>query len=662
MKKTFVMSLVLISSLLFSCVTNQPTSEIPERREFPTHPEVNACQDFFQHACGKAIDGFKLREDRNRHIFAFNDSAERLLVAKEEYLKDLLSKDEFNEKTKQLHAYYSSCLNESARADEEKAILKEAVKKISSLKTKEEFIQFLVEQSLKGQDSHLSFGNIPNLDNSDIYDFIFMPARMTSLPEKSYYANPKLMEEFKGLATDFFKLAGMDKPEQRAKWVANFETDYINNYPTPAQMRPLWAKRSYSSKKDILKHKNLEAGKVLAKVPNHIKIRHPLPKVFTYLDKAISKYDLDQLKSAYLFQTLEGHLDEAYPDYFKRSFDFQSKYLGGSPKRPSLEERCTMDTMEHFAKEIDSQLFDQFFPNFPEEKFVALLEKVRASIIEGLIQNKWLTQSAKKNAIKKMKSATFQVVKPKTNKEWDFNPVADYSPKHYIQNKKTLAANLSAREFKRLGKPVDKDVWWMAPLTVNAYYSPSSNKFVMPAGILQYPFYDPKLPDWVNLGAVGAVVGHELGHGVDDQGSKYDEQGKVRQWMTQKDLLNFKKRGEGLVAQFKAAGHDGELTLGENIGDLVGVTFALNAAQKTMPVDPVARDRATKDFFLQYARAWCGVIRPKRAEMQLKTDPHALVWARVNEQMKHQAEFARVFQCKEGDKLFLAPEKRIKIW
>ncbi|MEM7645474.1 MAG: M13 family metallopeptidase [Pseudomonadota bacterium] len=202
----------------------------------------------------------------------------------------------------------------------------------------------------------------------------------------------------------------------------------------------------------------------------------------------------------------------------------------------------------------------------------------------------------------------------------------------------------------------------MGPLTVNAYYSPTSNKFVMPAGILQYPFYDANLPDWVNLGAVGAVVGHELGHGVDDQGSKYDERGKVRQWMTSNDIKTFKKRGEKLIAQFDAAGHNGKLTLGENIGDLVGVTFALSAAQKVMPVDPVARERATKDFFLQYARAWCGVIRPKRVEMQLKTDPHSLVWARVNEQMKHQPEFHKVYKCKAGDKLYLPKEEQVTIW
>lgn len=664
MKKVYLSILVFVSTLVFSCatMTNKPTSEIPERREFPVDSKVNACNDFFQHACGGAISNFKLREDRSRHIFSFNDSYERVLLTKKAYLKDLLKQKTFNEKSQQLHDYYASCMDQDARKKEETVVLKAAVAELDKIKTKKAFAQYLVSQSLKGEDSHVGYGNIANLDNSDIYDFIIMPSRLTSMPDRSYYQNKELMTEFKNIASEFFKIAGQKNPAERAEWVAKFETEYINNYPTPAERRPLWTKRKYSSKRELNRLSNLQLSGILKKVPKKIKIRNPMSEVFVFLNKAMGKYTLDQLKAVYLFQSASGSLDEAYPAYFQKGFDFRHKFLGGAPKRTELAERCTQDVMGRFVKEIDSELFTKFFPNFPEKKFVSLLEKVRGSILEGLKANKWLTKKAKANAIKKIKAATFQVVKPKNEKEWDFNPKATYSPTAYLNNKKILAAKLTTREFERLGKPVDKNVWHMGPLTVNAYYSPTSNKFVMPAGILQYPFYDPSLPDWVNLGAVGAVVGHELGHGVDDQGSKYDEKGKVRQWMTPKDIKMFKKRGEKLIAQFEKAGHDGKLTLGENIGDLVGVTFGLSAAQKVMPVDPIARERATKDFFLQYARAWCGVIRPKRAEMQLKTDPHSLVWARVNEQMKHQAEFAKVYKCKAGDKLFIPESERVSIW
>jgi putative endopeptidase len=210
----------------------------------------------------------------------------------------------------------------------------------------------------------------------------------------------------------------------------------------------------------------------------------------------------------------------------------------------------------------------------------------------------------------------------------------------------------------RLLKPRNRAQWGMGPLTVNAYYSAADNKFVMPIGILQPPFFDPKESDEVNLGSIGAVIGHELGHGIDDKGSRFDADGRLNSWMSPTDLAEFNRRGEKLVEQFGRIGYNGKLTLGENIGDLVGLSFAYQSAfgdgKGTIP--------AKKAFFLQYARAWCTVIRPKFRETLLKTDPHSMGDARVNEQMKHQGGFAEAYSCKASDRLFLNPQDRVKIW
>jgi len=180
----------------------------------------------------------------------------------------------------------------------------------------------------------------------------------------------------------------------------------------------------------------------------------------------------------------------------------------------------------------------------------------------------------------------------------------------------------------------------------------------MPIGILQYPFYDPNLPEVPNLGAVGVVIGHELGHGIDDKGARYDDTGRLKQWMTEKDLAEFQRRGEHLILQFEGAGHNGRLTLGENIGDLVGVSFAYHAA---FP-DGKGTKEQKQAFFNQYARLWCGVIRPKMKERLLKTDPHALFNARVNEQVKHQPGFQEAYGCKSGDPMVLPEKERVSIW
>jgi len=657
-------SLALVAVLTFSCATGgKKTSKIPERRAFPVSTKVNPCTDFFKYSCDGAIDSFQLRDDRSRHIFAFNDSAERVLLKKKAYLKVLQGMKPSDDRGRQLKAYYGSCVNVPARKKEELAYLAKIAGEVTPLKTKNALMAYSMKKGIAGENAHVGFGNIANLNNSDMYDFLVLPSRLASMPDRSYYKNKALIAEYKTLLAGFFKLMKMDKPDQRAQWVIDFETKYINMYPTPAERRQIWTMNKYATKAQLKSMApNLQMDMLLAKVPKNVKIRNPMDTTFVAANAMIGKTPLEALKSVWLYQNLADVIDESYPEYFKKQFAFSHRHLGGPPVRTELTERCTQDVMSKFTKEIDAELFPQLFPNFPEKRFVALLEKVRGSIIKGLKNNKWLSASGKKNAILKVEKAKFQVVKPKTEKEWDFNPVATYSSSQYLANNLKLAKLLTDREFKRLPKPIDKTLWGMGPLTVNAYYSPTENKFVMPAGILQYPFYDPSLPDWVNLGAVGAVVGHELGHGVDDQGSKYDDKGKVKQWMTKADIATFGKRSEALIKQFDNAGHNGRLTLGENIGDLVGVTFALDAAKSVMPKDPAKRKLATQNFFRQYARAWCGVMRPKEKERLLKVDPHSLVWARVNEQMKHQPDFASAYNCKAGDKLVLPKEDVVRVW
>jgi putative endopeptidase len=298
------------------------------------------------------------------------------------------------------------------------------------------------------------------------------------------------------------------------------------------------------------------------------------------------------------------------------------------------------------------------FPDFPEEKFIELAEKVRGSIIQGVKDNEWLSKEGKEGAIKKLQSARLQLVKPRNDEEWYFNPVVTYTSDQPIENSRRLNLALTERMYRELGTKRNKDRWWMGPLTVNAYYSPSDNKFVMPIGILQYPFYDPKLPETINLGAVGAVIGHELGHGIDDKGAMFDYQGRLKQWMSDSDLQSFKNAGAKFISQFDKIGHNGKLTLGENIGDWTGLTFAYRAA---FPDDK--GDRETKQkFFLQYARLWCEVVRPKMKERMLKTNPHPIGKARVNEQVIHQGGFAEAFQCKKGDPMYLPEAERIKVW
>ena len=231
LKTILVIFLSTVSALvLFSCATPSkptPTSEIPDRREFPVSADVSPCQDFFKYACGGAIDSFKLREDRSRHIFSFSDSAERVLLKKKEFLKNLSGSSATNVRTKQLKSYFASCTNTQARQVEENSFTRQEIARVQALTSKKEFAKYLTQRSLDGKSAHVSFGNIANLSNSDIYDFILMPSRMTSMPEKSYYENAELLAEFQVLVEEFFTIFDMKDAKERAGWVVGFEKDFI---------------------------------------------------------------------------------------------------------------------------------------------------------------------------------------------------------------------------------------------------------------------------------------------------------------------------------------------------------------------------------------------------------------------------------------------------
>lgn len=659
-------SISVIAAGLFcvAAVSPKKSSKIPERREFPVSKTVSACTDFYEYACSGVIDSFELRPDRSRHIFSFSDSSERLLEKKKQYLGGLLvEKRKLDGREKDLRDNYQACMDADGSKKDEKSIIERTLKEIDTLKNGKELSAWAGSRLNGGEYSGFETGAIANQDDPVIEDFLVM-ADMKTLPERSYYDKKEVVKDLEAVITGFFKALKLKDAEKRAVRVVAFEKEFAQSFPLPAEMRELFSSKRYIGKKEFAaRHPDIALAPALEKVPDGTLLRDITPDNLKWVNGQFATGDVETLRDVYRWHSLAGIMDDAYPDFYRKNFEFNRKHLGGPDKRPPRDERCAQMAINQFGKELDSVLIDRLFPDFPTEKFIALAEKVRAEIITGLEKNTWLDKAGKKGAIDKVKTAKLQLVKPRTEEEWDFNPSAKYSPVARHSNGIALEKALTARMYERLGKPRNRDRWSMSPLTVNAYYSPSDNKFVMPLGILQYPFYDPKAPDHVNLGAVGAVIGHELGHGIDDKGSKFDNEGRLKQWMTDADLEEFRKRTAGLVAQFDAIGHNGKLTLGENIGDLVGLTFGYKTAfANSNGSEVIPPDSAKRDFFTQYARVWCGVVRPKMAELLLKTDPHSAIKARVNEQVKHQAGFAEAFTCKEGDKMVLKPEQRISVW
>lgn len=635
-------------------------SKIPEKRDYPVNPDVKPCENFYEYVCSKVRDDFKLPDDRSHWTFAFTDASERLLDAKKNFFRELdkgyVPK---SERAKQTRDYYKACMNSSARAGEERARLQSEKKLILGLKSNEELADLAQNRIDKPGDTFLAIFDLAN--QADPLQIDIAPwADWKTLPERSYYHKKEVMKDFEAMALKLFQTAGVDRAAQRAKWVAKFETELADATPLPAEIRERFSEDRYLAASDwVKKYPHLKLDRILAKIPAKTKLRLVSPESFDFFEKAIANRSLDELKSVYLFHSLHEFMDDAYPQYYAKRFELNRKHFGGPPKRPDRQERCTKETMRNFSMELDEELIATLFPDFPEKKVEDLVNKIRASLLAELEQNKWLTKQARAEAKRKIAEAHMFLVKPKRDQDWNFNLPAKYDPNEPLANRDLFRQKEIEKLFQEMPRPRNRDRWEMGPLVLNAYYDGSDNKFVMLQGILQYPFFDPSRSELENIAAIGTIVGHELGHSIDDEGSKYNADGKLQTWMTEADTKEFKRRGEAMVKLFDSIGHNGKLTLGENIGDHVGLTASHAAAF------PDAKKSSVEDeqkFFISYARVWCYKSRPGSDEEQLKTDPHSLGSARVNQQVIQLPAFAKAFSCQAGDKMHVPEKDQIRIW
>jgi putative endopeptidase len=656
--------IAMLASLFAVTSSYGASSEIPLKREFPLNPKINPCENLYEHACSKTIESFQLRADRRRHSFAFSDSAERILEFKKKYIKELTTKEAESPVSGQIKNFYISCMNKEARAKEESSEVQKMMDDQKKVTSKKEWLKGQALKIHSGKSGFIGYSSSDNFDDARKSD-LMLGVGYSLLPEKSYAKNEELMKALLVLVTDYFKTVGADRPLERAQTVIKYEVDQQDNRFYPVEARIAYSQRRFITKKDLVeKYPDLELKVFLDQIPNTTLIRNMNPKTIPFLNKIAKSYSLDELKTLEMFYELKSKLDQGYPKFYDEAFVFANKFLGGKNKRSELDEECTMLAMHRFGAEFDYLVLPKMFPNFSSEKVADLVGKIKTSILSSLAKNTWLTPPAKKEAQRKISTAFMRLVSPQKYEDWKFLPIAEYGKDTYLANIEKRNEISDDREFKYFRELKDIRSWeGVEPLEVNAFYQSSYNQFTMLQGILQYPFYDQKSLEIENLAGVGMVVGHELGHAIDDQGSKYDADGKLRDWMSAKDLKKFKELTKSLVDQYSKAGMNGEYTLGENIGDLVGLTAAYDAAFSTANTATEAELKTQKkNFFLNYARSWCEVQLPGVRDLRLKSDPHSLGVARVNEVVKHFAGFKEAFNCLDSDPMVFSAEQRVHIW
>jgi len=366
-------------------------------------------------------------------------------------------------------------------------------------------------------------------------------------------------------------------------------------------------------------------------------------------------------------RSLSGYLSA---EFVEAHFDFYGRTLSGTPELRARWKRGVSFVESILGEAVGKLYVERHFPPQSKAQMDTLVDFLLQAYRQSISELGWMSDQTKKRALEKLESFTPKIGYPE---KWRDYSRLTIRPDDLVGNLEASAEFELQRELGKLGRPIDKSEWFMTPQTVNAYYNPGFNEIVFPAAILQYPFFDPDRDAASNYGAIGAVIGHEIGHGFDDQGSRFDGQGRLTDWWTPEDRARFEELTSALVEQYSVLEPrqlpglrvNGELTLGENIGDLGGLGIAwkayllsLNGAEPPV-VDGVS---AAQRFFIAWAQSWRLAARDEEAKRLLQIDPHSPAEFRCNQIVRNVDEFYDAFGVSEGDALWLAPEKRVTIW
>ena len=394
------------------------------------------------------------------------------------------------------------------------------------------------------------------------------------------------------------------------------------------------------------------------------------PKFMEGVDKLLAAMTVDDLRAYMEWDVIMGASSLLTDEIREANFDFFGRLMTGRKEDYPLWKRATNQVQSAMGEALGKMYCDRFFPATSKKQMETLVRNLQVALGERIDAQKWMGDSTKQNAHKKL--STFYVKIGYPDKWKDYSKLQIDPSKSFYENMLAVRTWRNDKHIEeKAGKPVDRDEWHMTPQTVNAYYNPTTNEICFPAGILQYPFFDPKADEAFNYGAIGVVIGHEMTHGFDDQGRQFDADGNMHDWWTASDAAGFNERADLYDRFFSAIevlpglNSNGRLTLGENLADHGGLQVAWYAYKNATSKKPLkAKDGFTADqrFFLAYAGVWGQNITEEEIRQRLKNDPHSLGEWRVNGALPHIDMWYEAFGVKPGDKMFIPKEQRLDLW
>jgi putative endopeptidase len=496
------------------------------------------------------------------------------------------------------------------------------------------------------------------------------------LPNESYYREPKydgLRKSYVAHVAKMLELAGVSEPQKAAERILAIETAVAKSHWDNVQTRDEDKTYNRFSRAGV---KALASGididpwfeAIGGKDIEEVVVREP--SFLADVAKTVGKFSVDDWKTYLTWRVIDARAPLLSEPFVTEDFAFSGKTLLGTPEIQPRWKRGVALVERALGQAVGRLYVQKHFPPEAKERMRRLVANLIEAYRVDIQALDWMSAETKVKALEKLAKFTPKIGYPD---KWRDYSKLEIRPDDLVGNQRRAAAFALDYQLGKLGKPVDRTEWTMTPQTVNAYYNPGMNEIVFPAAILQPPFFDLAADDAVNYGGIGAVIGHEIGHGFDDQGAKYDGDGNLKDWWTATDKKEFQKRTRALIEQYNGfepqqlpGSHvNGALTIGENIGDLGGVTIAHKAYMislqgKDAPV--LEGFTGPQRFFLGWAQVWRGKYRDAALSRMLATNPHSPPEFRCNGVVRNLSEFYDAFGVKEGDKLWLPATDRVRIW
>jgi putative endopeptidase len=635
---------------------------------------VRPQDDYYEYANGTWLHQTQIPPDQvgwGSYMTLRKDSLATLKTIVDDLQTDVAD----SETAVKLRDFYNAYMNEANVESQGLKPLQDLIDEINAIKTRDDVARFLGQNNDIGIDG--PFNLYINQDDKDSTKYvIFIVQSGLGLPDRDYYFDDsdrgvQLRNAYVAFVTSLLAMSGYADPDAAAGRIMALETALADKQ---------WKKEdNRDADKVYNKTTDAELGKLLSNFDlddyfagigsgrqDYVIVSQP--SYLEALNKLFADTDINTWKEYLRFNTILAFSTLLPKAYVDAEFDFYSKTLYGREEQQPRWERA-IQSMNGNVGELLGQLYvEKTFPPEAKERMEKMVHYLLAAYADSIKNLDWMSDETKTRALDKLSKFMPKIGYPD---EWRDYSTLEVSGDDLVQDVRNAREFDHYHEIDKLGNPIDRKEWHMPPQTVNAYYNPGLNEIVFPAAYLQPPNFQLDAEDAYNYGAAGVTIGHEIGHGFDDQGSKYDGDGNLKSWWTDEDRARFEKRTKGLVAQFNKfealPGQfvNGEYTLGENIGDLGGTGIALKAYYMSLEgKEPPVIDGFTAEerFFLGMAQSSRILWRPKLIELLVKTDPHAPDEFRVNGVLPNVDAYYKTYDVKESDKMYLPPDQRIRIW